>query len=439
MGRGMNKPRGKMTAGEVETLLQGLERKLERVGIETQPEVATRILTLVQNPNSQLRDFANVIKTDHAICGRLLKLANSAFFAQREPVTSIERACVLLGTTRLRTLALGFFMARAAGGKGDRDLSRQVWTQSVFRACLAQALAGRIAPEARVEAFVIGLMLDSGIPLQHKLEGEKVLEAHRPGATPVAAYKAELATLPFTHVDVVAALLSKWRFPKTLCLPIQWHHVAPGEAKRNDLVVRLHRIAYYAGAISVDPQTAQPITLARPPAATPCAEAGAGDAVNPREAMAEEAAAAKKLGLERSAIDRLVAEAVKEYQAVCDVFGDVADRLDGPEAIAAMVHTRLAEVMDEQMTRHALAPTQASQKKAFEVVGSRVEIVHEDGHGAVAYLLDAKGARISSCRFDPVAESARSICFSLGIDLDDEHQSDPMVLNLDQHIKSLAA
>lgn len=435
----MDKPRGKMTAGEVEAMLHTLERKLERVGIETQPEVACRILSLVQDPNSQLRDYASVIRTDHAICGRLLKLANSAFFAQREPVTSIERACVLLGTTRLRTLALGFFMARAAGGKGDRDISRQVWTQSVFRACLAQSLASRIAPEARVEAFVIGLMLDAGIPLQHKLEGEAVLAAHRPGTTPAASYKAELTTLPFTHVDVVAALLNKWRLPKTLCMPIQWHHVQPGEAKRNDLVLRLHRIAYYAGAVSVDPLTAQPITLSRPPAAARAAEVGPGQTVNPREAMAEEAAAAKKLGLERSAIDKLVADAVKEYQAVCEVFGEVADRLDGPEAIAAMVHTRLAEVMDEQMTRHNVAPTPSAHKKNFEIVGSRIEIIHEEGHGAVAYLLDAKGVRISSCRFDPIAESAHSICFSLGVDLDDQHKSDPMVLSLDEHIKSLAA
>lgn len=435
----MNKTRGKMTAAEVETLLQSVERKLERVGIETQPEVATRILTLVQDPNSQLRDYAGVIKTDHAICGRLLKLANSAFFAQREPVTSIERACVLLGTTRLRTLALGFFMARAAGGKGDRDLSRQIWTQSVFRACLAQSLATKLAPEAKVEAFVIGLMLDAGIPLLHKLEGDAVLQAHKPGLTPLAAYKAELIALPYSHVDVVAALLAKWRFPKTLCMPIQWHHVAPGEAKRHDLVLRLHRIAYYAGSISVDPQSAQPITLSRPPSPTRVAEVGPGEALNAREAMAEEAAAAKKLGLERSAIDKLVGEAVREYQGVCDVFGEVADRLDGPEAIAAMVHQRLSEVMDEQLTRQIPTATATSDKKQFDVVGSRIEIVHEPGHGAVAYLLDSRGGRMSSCRFDPIAENAHSICFSLGIDLEDAHRTDPMVLSLDEHIKSLAA
>jgi HD-like signal output (HDOD) protein len=435
----MNKPRGKLTAAEVEALLQTVERKLERVGIETQPEVATRILTLVQDPNSQLRDYAAVIKTDHAICGRLLKLANSAFFAQREPVTSIERACVLLGTTRLRTLALGFFMARAAGGKGDRDLSRQVWTQSVFRACLAQSFATKIAPEAKVEAFVIGLMLDAGIPLLHKIAGDSVLEAHKPGLTPLEAYKTELTILPYSHVDVVAALLTKWRFPKTLCMPIQWHHVAPGEAKRSDLVLRLHRIAYYAGSISVDPQSAQPITLSRPPSPARAAEVGPGDAVNARSAMAEEAAAAKKLGLDRSTIDKLVSEAVREYQAVCDVFGEVADRLDGPEAIAAMVHQRLSEVMDEQMTRHMPTVAATSDKKQFDVVGSRIEIVHESGHGAIAYLLDSKGVRMSSCRFDPIAESAHSVCFSLGIDLEDDHRSDPMVLSLDEHIKSLAA
>lgn len=33
-----------------------------------------------------------------------------------------------------------------------------------------------LAPEARVEAFVIGLMLDAGIPLLHKMEGDAVLE-----------------------------------------------------------------------------------------------------------------------------------------------------------------------------------------------------------------------------------------------------------------------
>lgn len=258
--------------------------------------------------------------------------------------------------------------------------------------------------------------------------------------TPLAAYKSELTTLAYTHVDVVAALLAKWRFPKTLSMPIQWHHVAPGEAKRADLILRLHRIAYYAGAVSVDPRTAQPITLGRSISVKRSEDGGVGEAAHQRDAMAEEAAAAKKLGLERAAIDRLVADAVKEYQAVCDVFGEVADRLDGPEALAAMVHSRLAEVMDEQMMRQNEAPESgAAERRSFDVVGSRVEIIHEPGHGAVAYLLDAKGVRISSCRFDPIAETAHSICFALGIDLEDEHKSDPVVIGLDQHIKSLAA
>src|SRR5690606_18605990 len=88
------KPRSTLTAAEIDALMADLGRRLEGVGVETQPEVAAKVLSLVSDPNSGLRQFAEVIKADPALSGRMLRLANSALFAQYEPVTNLERACV---------------------------------------------------------------------------------------------------------------------------------------------------------------------------------------------------------------------------------------------------------------------------------------------------------------------------------------------------------
>jgi hypothetical protein len=72
-------------------------------------------------------DYAKLIRNDQAVSGRVLRLANSAFFAQRRPVTTIDRACVVLGTDRLKAVALGFHLSRACQTGGDKEYSRKIW------------------------------------------------------------------------------------------------------------------------------------------------------------------------------------------------------------------------------------------------------------------------------------------------------------------------
>ncbi len=105
--------RNTLTAAEVMKMLEHLEERLARIGLETQPDVALKILNLTTDPKSQLSDYARVIKTDPGLSGRLLKLSNSALFAQRNPVTSIDRACLLIGVSRLKSMSLGFHLGAA--------------------------------------------------------------------------------------------------------------------------------------------------------------------------------------------------------------------------------------------------------------------------------------------------------------------------------------
>src|SRR5262245_17360655 len=124
------KARKLLTAAELVDLRHDLVQKLDGIGVQSQPQVAMKILQLNARPDAQLKDYATIVKTDPALSGRLLKLANSAMFAQRKAVTTIDRACLLLGLERLCSVALGFQLSRAAAAEGQEELTRRVWGQN---------------------------------------------------------------------------------------------------------------------------------------------------------------------------------------------------------------------------------------------------------------------------------------------------------------------
>ena len=118
----MSKGRDQLAANEIVELRSSLAVRLEHVGVQSQPQVALKILDLIRRPDSQLKDYATIVRNDPALSGRLLKLANSAFFAQRKPVTNLDRACLLMGIDRLKAMALGFHLSKAATPEKGRLL-----------------------------------------------------------------------------------------------------------------------------------------------------------------------------------------------------------------------------------------------------------------------------------------------------------------------------
>lgn len=318
----MERPRAELSPTQVEELYERIEQKLARIGIMTQPKVASQILQLVQKPDATVADFAGVIKTDWNTAGRILKLANSAYFAQRTTVTALERALVLLGLDRVKSIALGVYLSRAATGESAKtDLSRCVWGHSVYRACLAGKIATAVGRGGVSEAFVTGLMLDSGIPLMINVVGEEYLDLYNNAATPTDLYAAEMRTLFCTHVDVAAVLMRAWRIPMTLAKPIGWHHAPMPASNSNDQSVALRRIACCVGA--VDPTPPQLVTE-------------------------ETNSASNAMGISGQRMACAVVDAGREYAAIMQLFGEIAEPVRGVESLAEEVHAQLLRTLDDQ-------------------------------------------------------------------------------------------
>jgi HD-like signal output (HDOD) protein len=387
----MSRHRCEISAAEVGELHERLDRQLDRVGLETQPQVAVRLLELVQNPEAALREYTEVVKADWTLTGRLLKLANSAFYAQRSPVTKLDRALVLLGLERTKAISLGFYLTRAASAPDEREISRSVWGESVYRAGLCASLAKVVCPALAAEAFIVGLMLDCGQPLMAKLIGPAYAELRREHRSPAKLYTVEFNTLEFTHVDIAAVLMKRWKLPQVLSRPIGWHHTMPSAGRTTDPAVLLQRVAYYTGAVQVTPDG------------------------TPAQEIPLESIAGRLFELDAEGVSSVVQRAGSEYRATIDLFADIAERCKNVDALADAVQHQMITLMDEQLSREVLLESRGGADHVI-ISGQRVELEPGREGEVVAILTGQGGDRIISCTLKPATDGPEKLCSRLGLE-----------------------
>lgn len=395
----MSRFRKDLDAGAARALVDTLTERVRRCVINTQPEVVSRVLALVEDPDAEILQFAEVIKTDPALTGRLLKMANSAHFSQRGGVTTIERACVLIGLDRIRALSLGFYLSRSAGSPNDA-LGRRIWGESVYRACLMEQLADRLGIAPRSEAFLVGLVMDSGVPLMPRLiDGYDPTLAMR--LSPTELYEFEQTNYEMTHVDVAEAVARVWSLPSVLSRPIARHHTEPsaGESPRTT-TNQLHRLAYYAGAVRLKVEKAEPSSDA------------------PEADIARE-----HLGIEKDELRDVVAESVTAYRQLIVVFSEVADSIDDVDRLAERAHRSLSIAVERLVGQ--TASIDAPKVHRVTLAGSDIE-VHAVGSSARAYLCDSQGRRLVAFEFTVGHTTADEVAVALGLHADRQGDIEPL-------------
>lgn len=387
------KARHTISGDELAAVLAGIDAKLSNGLIDTQPEVASRIAMLAELGDASLTKFADAIKVDPGLCGRLLKLANSAYFSRGAAVTALDRACVLLGEQRVRAMALGFYISRAGADRQDEPLCREVWGQSVYRACLAASIASASVPTLTSEAFVVGLLLDVGIPLMPSLLGDRYRRLIARGVQPGVLFQVEFEQLPFTHVDVASVLMGKWKLPALLAEPVARHHEpvdasagpqGPGEW--------LRRIAHFTGELSLRADTP-----------------GAADddgAARTAEAL---------LGIPPRRFLDALSQSGAEYDAMMQLFCDVADKSVNIDELLRRVRAQLASALDAALGDFSFLAERAADG-VFTFGRQTVEISVQPDGSVWAYLRGSHGERLAGHCFDPGEASFDNVMSVLAIE-----------------------
>lgn len=200
--------------------------------IATLPEITLKIIELVESPTSTAQDLHKVIANDPALCSRILKVVNSAFYGLPGQIGSINRAIVLLGMNAVKNIAIAASLAKLfRGGSITPDFSaRDLWTHSIATATACKMVADHLKIGLGDEAFLAGLIHDIGVIVEIQYDRHKLIETIsriKPNAEGVPTSEmlvAETEIFGANHQDFGQGLCEKWKFPKSFAMVTGYHH-----------------------------------------------------------------------------------------------------------------------------------------------------------------------------------------------------------------------
>ncbi len=199
-------------------LLMAMEKDLP-----TLPQVAWQVMQLVEDPDTSARDLESLISRDQAITSRVLRLANSAFYAVSGTVSTLLNAIMILGFRKVHVLVVA--AAYDSLHREDNPQENLMWDHSMAVSVAARILAAECG-YPRVEEVTTGALIhDIGKLVMSQNLGERYEEVidlvENKGMTFV---EAEQDAFGFTHADVGGMAVHKWNFSPSLEEAVFLHH-----------------------------------------------------------------------------------------------------------------------------------------------------------------------------------------------------------------------
>ncbi len=179
-----------------------------------------QILQLTQQEDCGLDEITTVVRSDPALMGRILKVANS-FCHRGEPAstTPLEDAVLRIGFNSLRDLVLGFSLVSAHTISVCHAFDfAEFWHSSLGRAVAAQYLTEMSGRGGASESYVCGLLCGIGrlgLASAHPERYGALLES--PEVTNLEALVGmETREFGIHHRELTEALMVDWGFPTAL-------------------------------------------------------------------------------------------------------------------------------------------------------------------------------------------------------------------------------
>jgi HD-like signal output (HDOD) protein len=189
------------------------------------PSIAMRIIQEVKKDTSSLNELAGIISVDPALAAKILRLANSSFYALPYKVDSIGRAVNILGLEALKNIALSFVIVRGFKRKRIDEFDHEhFWKRSITAAVSAEMIAAKIGIK-REDTFVIPLLMDIGVCVMYLSRPDDYLKViNKKRISRATTYEVEREVFGFDHAAVGSEILKEWGIPEDIFLPVGYHH-----------------------------------------------------------------------------------------------------------------------------------------------------------------------------------------------------------------------
>jgi putative nucleotidyltransferase with HDIG domain len=207
--------------------------------VPTIPVLLLRILRVVDGERSSAKDLVELMQRDQALAGRVLRLANSGFFACSREVATLSRAVMLLGFSTVKNLALGIKIWETLSQRGGPGIAK-LWEHSALVGAAARLIAQRTRGADPEEVFTAGLLHDLGrVILRIRFTTVYDRIASMGGDVPLVIRERD--AFGVDHAQAGAWLGEAWALPPSIVEAAQFHHddLTPGMTLSPPVIVNI--------------------------------------------------------------------------------------------------------------------------------------------------------------------------------------------------------
>ena len=199
----------------------------------TIPSVLSEMLRISNDPNADVADLAQLCEKDIATSARMLRTANSIYFATRyqNRARTLKEAIVRIGFKAAQEIIMSSVVRVAMITRHSvMDYSTiGLWKHSIAVGIGNRLIHTRQHGEIRsLDPFLAGLLHDMGIAIEHQTMFARGFSdaIQNRYANASLLTEEESKAFGFTHEEIGEALARKWKFPDYLVSVIGNHHGA---------------------------------------------------------------------------------------------------------------------------------------------------------------------------------------------------------------------
>jgi len=193
---------------------------LSGINIPPKPQILVDIQMAGDDPD----EIIALIQKDIGVSAGVLKSINSPFYNLRSPVTSIEKAVMMLGLSTVISLVDNLALRNSLSN--DQQISMEAyWDSSLDVARAASAIAEKTRVLPKETAYTLGLFHNCGIPILLQKFPNIMDISHKAYSDPEGnIVTVERAAMKLDHAYVGYRLCQLWCLDDDLCQAILHHH-----------------------------------------------------------------------------------------------------------------------------------------------------------------------------------------------------------------------
>jgi len=192
--------------------------------IPTLPESFMRIRTLMNRKEANIKELAEMIRTDQAIAASVLKCANSPHYnAMGHPVGSLPQAIARLGFTETSHIVMAASLLYGFTLPFGMNYIRALWAHAFAVGLICERMAKEHGLD-QGEMFTAGLLHDIGKAVIGIRLDLTYFESNMAALHGEELIAAERKAYGLNHAEAGAAILRHWNLPESLQRTVAEHH-----------------------------------------------------------------------------------------------------------------------------------------------------------------------------------------------------------------------